>query len=69
MRSLDPQSPWRHALVREIAVILAIKLILLLAIKAIWFDAPTVPVEGAARTAAHLFDSPLPPSATEEKPE
>ncbi|WP_236715577.1 cytochrome oxidase putative small subunit CydP [Pseudomonas sp. BMS12] len=50
---------------REITAILLIKLALLLAIKAIWFDAPTIPENGAARVDAHLFnESPR----TEEKP-
>ena len=64
------KSPWRIPLVRELAAILLIKLVLLLAIKHIWFDAPTVPLEGTAQVAAHLL-SPVntPPSpALEETP-
>jgi hypothetical protein len=57
-------SPWHIPLVRELALILLIKLALLLLIKHIWFDAPTVPVAGTALTAAHLLNqtksAPLP---------
>ncbi len=67
---VQPKSHWRIPLVRELAVILLIKLVLLLVIKHIWFDAPTVPLEGTAQVAAHLL-SPVntPPSpALEETP-
>jgi hypothetical protein len=70
MSDTSQQSPWRIPLVREIGVILVIKLIILFSIKAIWFSAPTVPSNGTERFDAHLFQtaavrSPLP---TEEKP-
>ena len=55
-----PRSPWRKPLVREIALILLIKLVLLMTIKSIWFTAPTVPPEGSARMAEHLLATPLP---------
>ena len=64
-------SVWRIPLVRELAVILLIKLVLLLAIKTIWFNAPTVPIEGTEQVATHLFAVPAPPSpavATKETP-
>lgn len=65
-----PTSPWRIPLVREIAVILLIKLALLLGIKAIWFNEPTVPLDGQQRVETHLLGKPAtPPSVTtEEKP-
>lgn len=61
---------WRIALVREIAAILLIKLVLLFAIKAIWFDAPTVPEDGLSRVATHLLgnSSTESPPRTEESP-
>ncbi|QNH03949.1 hypothetical protein HNQ27_14590 [Pseudomonas sp. B11D7D] len=69
MPEREPSSPWRIPLVREIAVILLIKLSLLLGIKAIWFNEPTVPKDGQQRVEQHLFGQPLPPSIpTEEKP-
>jgi len=71
IRQHRPASPWRIPLVRELAVILLIKLALLLAIKAIWFSAPTVPPEGTAQVAAHLLAAapPTPPlPALEETP-
>ena len=70
MTEHEPPSPWRIALVREIAVILLIKLALLLAIKAIWFNAPTVPVDAQQSVASHLLGEPAtPPSIpTEEQP-
>ena len=65
-----PKSPWRIPLVRELAVILVIKLVLLLVIKHIWFDAPTVPLDGTAQVAAHLLRpaAPLPLPAIGETP-
>ena len=65
-----PKSPWRIPLVRELAAILLIKLVLLLVIKHIWFDAPTVPLDGTAQVAAHLLSpaAPLPLPAIEETP-
>ena len=67
-----PKSPWRIPLVRELAAILLIKLVLLLVIKHIWFDAPTVPFEGTAQVAAHLLSPvntpPSPSPALEETP-
>jgi hypothetical protein len=66
-----PPSVWRVPLVREIAVILLIKLILLFSIKSVWFDAPTVPVDGVDQVAGHLLGkqtaTPTLP-ALEEKP-
>lgn len=56
MKTVQP-SIWRIALVREITAILLIKLVLLLTIKAIWFDAPTVPVDGLNRVANHLLSN------------
>ncbi|WP_159972938.1 cytochrome oxidase putative small subunit CydP [Pseudomonas sp. 8Z] len=70
MSDRPTSSPWRIPLVREIAVILLIKLVLLLSIKAIWFSAPTSPTDGQPRAAAHLLGLPTSPSPipTEEKP-
>lgn len=67
-------SAWRLPLVRELAVVLAIKLALLLGIRAIWFDQPTVPENGAARVAEKLLgagDAPSIPlrAPAEEAPE
>ena len=69
MPERNTTSLWRVALVREITVILLIKLTLLLAIKAIWFNEPTVPRDGQQRVEQHLFGQPTPSSIpTEEKP-
>lgn len=69
MPEREPSSPWRIPLVREIAVILLIKLTLLLSIKAIWFNEPTVPEDGQQRIEHHLFGQPAPLSIhTEETP-
>ncbi len=69
MPEREPASPWRIPLVREIAVILLIKLTLLLSIKAIWFNEPTVPEDGQQRVEHHLFSQPAPLSIhTEETP-
>ncbi|ENX41623.1 cytochrome oxidase putative small subunit CydP [Acinetobacter sp. NIPH 2100] len=40
--SISSQDPNRR-LIREITIILIIKVVLLLVIKHIWFDAPTIP--------------------------
>lgn len=53
-------SPWKVPLVRELAIILLIKLALLLTIKAIWFDQPTVPDDGSRITSRHLLGDPQP---------
>lgn len=50
-------------LVREIAVILVIKVICLLIIKAIWFDAPTIPKGMDDQVAQHIAGM---PSASQE---
>lgn len=69
MSEHERSSTWRIPLVREIAVILLIKLTLLLSIRAVWFDEPTVPKDGQQRIEQHLFGQPAPPSIpTEEKP-
>lgn len=68
---MKPAHPsiWRIALVREISAILLIKLVLLLSIKAIWFDAPTVPEDGLNRVAHHLLSNAGSQSpSTEETP-
>lgn len=66
----DKDEPvWKIPLAREIAVILVIKLALLLAIKAIWFDHPTVPVDGERQVSAHLLGNALPlPTPAKETP-
>lgn len=51
------RSLWRIPLIREIACIVLVKLVLLLGIKAYWFSAPTVPVDGTARVAERLLGS------------
>ena len=49
---------------------LLIKLALLLGIKAIWFDQPTLPENGTERLDSHLFTRPATPSSplAEETP-
>lgn len=58
MSSPPRSSPWRIPLVRELAVVLLLKLVLLLAIKAIWFDAPSAPADAEARVGTHLLGGP-----------
>lgn len=50
-------------LVREIAAILVIKVICLMVIKAIWFDAPTIPKGTEQQVAQHIAGM---PSASQE---
>ena len=53
MSSPPRSSPWRIPLVRELAVVLLLKLALLMAIKVIWFSAPSEPAD--AQVGAHLL--------------
>jgi len=73
MPQVPPQSPWRIPLVREIGIILLVKLAILLTIKAVWFSEPTVPVNGSELVSERLLGTPqtspaLPVSRNEEKP-
>jgi hypothetical protein len=43
-------------LVKELLVILLIKLALLMVIKSLWFSAPTVPPDATQAVSAHLLD-------------
>lgn len=56
--SLQEKLSNRH-LVRDIAVILVIKVALLLTIKHIWFDKPTIPKNFNNQTAEHITGSSL----------
>jgi hypothetical protein len=55
--SLKPNDLNRR-LVREIAVILIIKIALLMTIKHIWFDAPTIPKDFVNQVAERIAGSP-----------
>lgn len=55
--SLKPNNLNRR-LVREIAVILIIKIALLMTIKHIWFDAPTIPKDFDNQVAERIAGSP-----------
>ena len=59
--SVEDKSLWKAPLAREIAVILVIKLALLLAIKAIWFDHPAIPANAEQQVSAHLLGNPASP--------
>lgn len=70
MPQVPPQSPWRIPLVREVGIILVVKLAILLTIKAVWFSEPTVPVNGSERVSERLLGPAQPQSLSlsEEKP-
>lgn len=51
--STSSQDPNRR-LIREITIILIIKIVLLLVIKNIWFDAPTIPKDFNNEVAEHI---------------
>lgn len=59
-------SPWKVPLVRELTIILLIKLTLLLIIKAVWFDQPTIPDDGSRVTSQHLLGDSRPSDAEKE---
>ena len=54
LKSLD----LNRRLVREIAVILIIKIVLLMTIKHIWFNAPTIPKDFDNQVAERIAGSP-----------
>lgn len=51
------KTPRYPRLVKELAIILVIKVIVLMGVKAIWFDAPTVPQNGTERVEQRLLGS------------
>jgi len=55
--SLKPNDLNRR-LVKEIVIILIIKIALLLTIKHVWFDAPTIPKNFDNQVAEHIAGSP-----------
>ncbi|OAL79785.1 hypothetical protein AY606_03785 [Acinetobacter sp. SFB] len=55
--SLIPKD-FNQKLVREITIILIIKIVLLLTIKHIWFDTPTIPKNFDSQVAEHIAGSP-----------
>ncbi|NNH27406.1 cytochrome oxidase putative small subunit CydP [Acinetobacter terrestris] len=57
--SLIPKD-FNQRLVREITIILIIKIALLLTIKHIWFDAPTIPQNFDSQVAERIAGSPSP---------
>jgi len=58
----------KHRLAKEIGLILLVKLVLLLGIKTLWFDSPTVPVDGDVKTGQHLLGRSTASPLAEENP-
>ncbi|HEY0287374.1 MAG TPA: hypothetical protein VGC62_10245 [Pseudomonas sp.] len=56
----------KKPLVKEIAVILLIKLVLLMGIRSVWFDAPVAVKDDGAQVGQHLLG--LPPVPSEKAP-
>ncbi|MEQ7922629.1 cytochrome oxidase putative small subunit CydP [Xanthomonas sp. WHRI 1810A] len=52
----------KKPLAREIAVILLIKLVLLMGIRSVWFDAPVAVKDDGAQVGQHLLGTPPVPS-------
>lgn len=50
----------KNTLIREIALILIIKVVCLMVIKSIWFDAPTIPKGIDQQVAEHIAGQPRP---------
>lgn len=48
---------FRSSLRRDIVLVLLVKLAILITIKSVWFDAPSISENGSARVADYLFDS------------
>ena len=53
-------SDLNRKLVREITIILIIKIVILMTIKHIWFDAPTIPKDFDNQVAERIAGSPSP---------
>jgi hypothetical protein len=53
----SPFSFLKHRLAKEITVILLLKLTLLMGIKALWFDAPTIPKDGTVEMSQRLLST------------
>jgi hypothetical protein len=47
---------FKSSLRRDIVLVLLVKVAILITIKNIWFDAPSIPENGSARVAEHLLD-------------
>ncbi|MFT0212392.1 cytochrome oxidase putative small subunit CydP [Pseudomonas sp. F1_0610] len=63
----QPHSIWKIPLVKELAIILVLKLVILFSIKAIWFNEPTIPVNGTEKLDQHLFGAPAPSPANSDE--
>ncbi|EWC39417.1 hypothetical protein GFL09_03635 [Pseudomonas stutzeri] len=48
---------FRSSLRRDVVLVLLVKVALLITIKNVWFDAPSIPENGSVRVADHLLDS------------
>jgi len=47
---------FESSLRRDVVLVLVVKVALLMVIKNLWFDAPSIPENGSARVAEHLLD-------------
>ncbi|EXF45509.1 hypothetical protein BAY1663_02027 [Pseudomonas sp. BAY1663] len=48
---------FKSSLRRDVVLVLLVKVAILIIIKNIWFDAPSIPENGSARVAGYLLDS------------
>ncbi|OCX90898.1 MAG: hypothetical protein BFD77_19755 [Pseudomonas sp. CO183] len=48
---------FKSSLRRDIVLVLLVKVAILITIKNVWFDAPSIPENGSVRVADHLLDS------------
>ncbi|NHW02614.1 cytochrome oxidase putative small subunit CydP [Stutzerimonas degradans] len=48
---------FKSSLKRDIVLVLLVKVAILISIKIMWFDAPSIPENGSARVAEHLLDT------------
>lgn len=48
---------FKSSLKRDIVLVLLVKVAILITIKNVWFDAPSIPENGSVRVADHLLDS------------
>ena len=48
---------FKSSLKRDIVLVVLVKVAILITIKNVWFDAPSIPENGSVRVADHLLDS------------
>jgi len=56
-RSRKEVGMFKSSLGRDVVLVVLVKVAILITIKNVWFDAPSIPENGSVRVADHLLDS------------